>query len=177
MSACAKHLSTAGHPDLALSVSLGTKVAFSPSTPTVVDDLVRRLRRVANPGQNRDDPMSVDAPNKREVAVLSRSSGRSSARTTWQEIIDSTILRAVSWSPVPDNVANRVTVLRETLRRFGHERAILFGSAARGDQHEGSGLDVIVVRPTELPFVERPRALLEMLPPGMAVDVLVYTPA
>jgi len=77
--------------------------------------------------------MSVDAPNKMEVAVLSRSSSRSSARTTWQEIIDSTILRAVSWSPVPDNVANRVTVLRETRRRFGYERAILFGAAARGD--------------------------------------------
>jgi predicted nucleotidyltransferase len=79
-------------------------------------------------------------------------------------------------SSIPDDVARRVEALRETLRRFGYERAILFGSAARGDYHEGSDLDVIVVRPTELPFVERPRALLEMLPPGVVADVLVYTP-
>ena len=75
------------------------------------------------------------------------------------------------------DLARRVAALREALQRFGYERAILFGSAARGDVHEGSDLDVIVVRETDLPFVERPRALLEILPPGLAVDALVYTPA
>jgi predicted nucleotidyltransferase len=79
-------------------------------------------------------------------------------------------------SPSRGEVERRVAALREVLGRFGYERAILFGSAARGDQHEGSDLDVIVVRSTDLPFVERPRELLEMLPPGLAVDVLVYTP-
>lgn len=69
-----------------------------------------------------------------------------------------------------------MAALREALARFGCERAILVGSAARGDVHEGSDLDVVVVRRTDLPFVERPRALLEMLPPGLTVDVLVYTP-
>lgn len=82
----------------------------------------------------------------------------------------------MSWSPSREDAAHRVAALRDVLRRFGYERAILFGSAARGDQREGSDLDVIVVRTTDLPFVERPRALLEMLPPGLAVDVLVYTP-
>lgn len=75
-----------------------------------------------------------------------------------------------------DDLTARIAALREALRGFGYERAILFGSAARGDQHEGSDLDVIVVRATDLPFVERPRALLEALPRGLAVDVLVYTP-
>ena len=78
--------------------------------------------------------------------------------------------------PSAADVAHRVAALRATLRTLGYERAILFGSAARGDVHEGSDLDVIVVRRTELPFVERPRELLERLPPGLAVDVLVYTP-
>lgn len=75
-----------------------------------------------------------------------------------------------------DDRTQRITALRAVLRRFGYQRAILFGSAARGDMHEGSDLDVIVVRATDLPFVERPRALLEALPRGLAVDVLVYTP-
>jgi predicted nucleotidyltransferase len=78
--------------------------------------------------------------------------------------------------PAPAEVARRVAALRDALERFGYERAILFGSGARGDMHEGSDLDVLVVRRTDLPFVERPRALLEMLRSGLAVDVVVYTP-
>jgi predicted nucleotidyltransferase len=78
--------------------------------------------------------------------------------------------------PAPTEVARRLAALRAALARFGYERAILFGSGARGDMHEASDLDVLVVRRTDLPFVERARALLEMLPSGLAVDVVVYTP-
>jgi predicted nucleotidyltransferase len=81
-------------------------------------------------------------------------------------------VRNVASSALP----GRIAALREAVRRFGCERAILFGSAARGDVHEGSDLDVIVVKRTALPFVERPRALLESLPAGLSVDALVYTP-
>jgi len=70
----------------------------------------------------------------------------------------------------------RVEQLRDALDRFGCERAILFGSAARGDVHEGSDLDDLVVKQTDLPFVERPRALYALLPPGVAIDAVVYTP-
>jgi predicted nucleotidyltransferase len=70
----------------------------------------------------------------------------------------------------------RVEQLREALARFGCERAILFGSAARGDVHEGSDLDVLVVKQTDLPFVERPRALYALLEPGIVLDAIVYTP-
>src|SRR5262245_3628425 len=70
----------------------------------------------------------------------------------------------------------RVEQLRQALARFGCERAVLFGSAARGDVHEGSDLDVLVVKQTDLPFVERPRALYELLAPGLAIDAVVYTP-
>ena len=82
----------------------------------------------------------------------------------------------MSHVPSRTDVQRRVATLRSLLRALGYERAILFGSAARGDLHEGSDLDVIVVRRTELPFVERPRELLERLPPGLPVDLLVYTP-
>jgi hypothetical protein len=36
----------------------------------------------------------------------------------------------------------RVEQLRQAVARFGYELAILFGSGARGDVHEGSDLDV-----------------------------------
>lgn len=74
------------------------------------------------------------------------------------------------------STARRVAELREALARFGYERAILFGSAARGDVHEESDIDVIVIKRTALPFVERGKALLLAMPPGPALDVLVYTP-
>ena len=75
-----------------------------------------------------------------------------------------------------EEVAQRIAVLRDAVRRWGCDRALLFGSAARGAVPEGSDLDVLVVRRSDIPFVERPRELLAMLPPGLAVDVVVYTP-
>ena len=42
--------------------------------------------------------------------------------------------------------------------------------------HEGSDLDVLVVKRTDLPFVERPRGLYALLAPGLAIDAVVYTP-
>jgi predicted nucleotidyltransferase len=78
--------------------------------------------------------------------------------------------------PGAGELADRIAALRGALRQFGYERAILFGSAARGDVHEGSDLDVLIVRRTDLPFVERPRALLAALPAGLAVDAIVSTP-
>ncbi len=63
------------------------------------------------------------------------------------------------------------------LRAAGAERAVVFGSWARGTADGFSDLDLVVVLETELPRVERPRALaalVDALPLG--VDLLVYTP-
>ncbi|MFO8033795.1 MAG: nucleotidyltransferase domain-containing protein [Candidatus Bipolaricaulota bacterium] len=56
------------------------------------------------------------------------------------------------------------------------ERVILFGSFAQGIQKEWADLDVVVIQPTELPFIQRTRKLLEDFEPEVALDVLVYTP-
>jgi predicted nucleotidyltransferase len=63
------------------------------------------------------------------------------------------------------------------LREVGAERAVVFGSWARGTADGFSDLDLAVVLETDLPRVERPRALaalVDALPLG--VDLLVYTP-
>src|SRR5262245_50075600 len=74
----------------------------------------------------------------------------------------------VSWST--DDMARKVEALRGALRRFGCERAILFGSAARGDQHEGSDLDVIVPGPREHARTEKlPESHLRLAWRGQAV--------
>jgi predicted nucleotidyltransferase len=67
---------------------------------------------------------------------------------------------------------------RDPLEAAGAERAVVFGSWARGCADAFSDLDLAVVIETPLPPLERGcllRALVEALPVG--VDLLVYTPA
>jgi uncharacterized protein len=63
------------------------------------------------------------------------------------------------------------------LARHGASRAFVIGSYARGVADAWSDLDLVVVMPTDRPFVERPLALTDVLDAvPMAVDLLVYTP-
>lgn len=74
-----------------------------------------------------------------------------------------------------DELAERV---RPALEASGAERAVVFGSWARGTADGFSDLDLAVVMDTSLPFLERGwllREVVEALPVG--VDLLVYTPA
>jgi len=73
-----------------------------------------------------------------------------------------------------DELAER---LAEPLAAAGAERAVAFGSYARGEADGYSDLDLVVVLPTELPFLERGRLLSELfdaVPVG--IDLLIYTP-
>jgi predicted nucleotidyltransferase len=68
-------------------------------------------------------------------------------------------------------------LVRPGLEEAGAERAVVFGSWARGTADGFSDLDLAVVIDTPLPTLERGRLLrsvVESLPIG--VDLLVYTP-
>jgi predicted nucleotidyltransferase len=56
------------------------------------------------------------------------------------------------------------------------EKIILFGSFCSGDLGEWSDLDLVIVKETQAPFLDRIRQVLELLKPQVGVDVLVYTP-
>jgi predicted nucleotidyltransferase len=71
----------------------------------------------------------------------------------------------------------RIEALVKALERYEPERVYLFGSAARGEADELSDLDVVVIKRTATPFLERLREIAKMLPVELgAVDVFVYTP-
>jgi len=57
-------------------------------------------------------------------------------------------------------------------------RIVLFGSRARGDAHQNSDLDLLIIEDSELPRYRRPprylRALVGVFP---AKDIVVWTPA
>ncbi len=60
-----------------------------------------------------------------------------------------------------------------------HERPdkiILFGSYCAGQIGEWSDLDLVIIKETQAPFLDRTRQVLELLKPQVGVDVLVYTP-
>ena len=67
--------------------------------------------------------------------------------------------------------------LRPLLDARGAHSAWVFGSYARGTAAAESDIDVIVVAPTDRPFVERFRDYLPAIAnAGVGVDLLVYTP-
>ena len=55
-------------------------------------------------------------------------------------------------------------------------KIILFGSYCTGQMSEWSDLDMVIVKSTQAPFLDRTRQVLALLKPRVGVDVLVYTP-
>jgi predicted nucleotidyltransferase len=74
----------------------------------------------------------------------------------------------------PSTIAQVVNALMA----YQPEKIILFGSAARGDTDEYSDIDLIVVKKTDLRFVQRLVEVTAFLPRDLIVnvDALVYTP-
>jgi predicted nucleotidyltransferase len=72
-------------------------------------------------------------------------------------------------------IEGEITRLTDELKRMGAERVILFGSRARGEQSALSDADMLVVMPSDLPFVERLAELYRVLHP-FEVDLFAYTP-
>ena len=75
-----------------------------------------------------------------------------------------------------DELTQQLDRLVVELKRYGAEKVILFGSAARGDVDAYSDLDLVVVKPTTMSFVERLADVVRQCPQAICADVIVYTP-
>lgn len=60
-------------------------------------------------------------------------------------------------------------------RGYRPEKIIVFGSFARGDFHQGSDLDLIIIKDTSQRFVDRIEEVLGLCPEGIVVEPFVYT--
>ena len=80
-----------------------------------------------------------------------------------------------AYQPDPRLVDRAVDAI---VRAYDPLRVIVFGSFARGDTHEGSDLDLIIVKETEERFFDRIGRVRDAAC-GLGLDVqpLVYTPA
>jgi predicted nucleotidyltransferase len=80
-----------------------------------------------------------------------------------------------AYQPDPRLVDRAVDAI---VRAYDPLRVIVFGSFARGDTHEDSDLDLIVVKETEERFFRRIGRVRDACPDlGIDVQPLVYTPA
>jgi len=63
-------------------------------------------------------------------------------------------------------------------KRFKPERLYLFGSQTKGESLTNSDLDVVIVSEQFRPikFIDRISAVLELIEPPVAIDLLCYTP-
>lgn len=64
---------------------------------------------------------------------------------------------------------------RQVVEKFQPEKVILFGSFARGDQREGSDVDLLVVMPARNEISKASRISYELEAP-FALDLIVRTP-
>jgi len=84
----------------------------------------------------------------------------------------------------PSRIRSRRELLERELDRWlpllvAHEhpdKIILFGSYGAGVVDEWSDLDLVLVKDTSVPFLDRIRQVLDLLQPRVGLDVLVYTP-
>jgi len=69
--------------------------------------------------------------------------------------------------------------LRPVFQKYKIQRAILFGSSARGDRCRRSDIDLIVIQETTKRFLDRYEGILAdvyLALPGYEIDLLIYTP-
>jgi predicted nucleotidyltransferase len=74
------------------------------------------------------------------------------------------------------DLANKLQQVLRGLEKYDAEKAILFGSCARGDADAYSDIDLIVIKRTDKRFLDRLADIITLIEPDFALDVLVYTP-
>src|SRR3989475_12958619 len=67
-------------------------------------------------------------------------------------------------------------IMEILIREHEPEKLILFGSAAQGEIHEWSDLDLVVIKRTDKPLLERIEEGLRLVRPKSGLDGLGYTP-
>jgi predicted nucleotidyltransferase len=67
-------------------------------------------------------------------------------------------------------------ILEILTTQYQPEKVILFGSMASGTVHEWSDLDLVIVKDTSKPFLQRLKEVALMCQASVGLDFLVYTP-
>ncbi len=74
-------------------------------------------------------------------------------------------------------IQRELSEITARLAAWGVERVVLYGSYARGDSHEDSDVDLLVIKETDERFIDRIASALAVTGARIPVEPLVYTPA
>ena len=67
-------------------------------------------------------------------------------------------------------------LVKKLISNYYISQIILFGSFARGDYHEYSDIDLIIIGYLDDNFFNRIGKVLDLVPPNIELEPLVYTP-
>lgn len=74
------------------------------------------------------------------------------------------------------NLPEKLKLVVKDLKRYGPEKIIVFGSAARGDMDKYSDIDLVVIKDEKKEFIDRLTEVITYIRPQLRpVDVFVYT--
>lgn len=66
-------------------------------------------------------------------------------------------------------------VINRIIKEYRPQKIIVFGSYARGDLHQGSDLDLVIIKDTKEKFLKRIDRVLDLCDGEIGVEPLVYT--
>lgn len=72
--------------------------------------------------------------------------------------------------------AELARVLPLIIEKYQPEKILLFGSLATGDVHEWSDIDLVLIKETELNYIDHLFEFKKMIRSKLATDVFIYTP-
>jgi predicted nucleotidyltransferase len=67
-------------------------------------------------------------------------------------------------------------ILQKLVAHYQPEKIILFGSLASAEVKEWSDLDLVIIKNTSRPFLQRLKEVALLCRPSVGADFLVYTP-
>lgn len=75
-----------------------------------------------------------------------------------------------------EKLAQELDRIRDIIKNTDILQAYVFGSFAAGDIHTTSDLDILIIKETKLPFLQRLEEIYCLFEPKLAMDIIVYTP-
>ena len=67
-------------------------------------------------------------------------------------------------------------VVERLKTEYAPKQIILFGSLAKGDTHEWSDIDLVIIKDTDKEFLDRLEEAVLIAKPEVGINLLVYTP-
>lgn len=67
-------------------------------------------------------------------------------------------------------------IIQSIIRNYTPQKIVLFGSYARGEAHEGSDIDLMVIKETSKRFIDRIAEVIQLNKTLLTLEPMVYSP-